>query len=118
MRKLKLEDLIIGKVVGLSKTVSAFLYEAVLNALLLNKHQSGIKIEVSGDYQEVFVLEWEGQLTDEISKNWSDKKETVEYAATAIAFLLLDKLTDYCFFSRAAQDDLADYLLNKNVEFR
>lgn len=113
MRKLYLENLIDGKVKGLSKSVSAFLFEAVTVALYLNKHQSGITLNVEGTYQEDFQIFWKTTPTEEILKNWTDKKETVEYASTAIAFLLLEELTDYCFFGRAAQDDVADYLLNK-----
>jgi len=113
VRELHLEHLINGTIKGLSKSVSAFLYESVIVALYLNNHKSGIPLNIEGTYQETFLLNWTTIPTQKILKNWTDKKETVEYASTAIAFLLLDKLTDYVFFGRAAQDDVADYLLNK-----
>lgn len=113
MKRLYLEDLTNGNIKGLSKNVSAFLFEAAIVALYLNSHEPGVVLHIEGSFQESFQVYWKITPTQSILKNWNDKKETVEYASTAIAFLLLDKLTDYYFFGRAAQDETADYLLTK-----
>ncbi|MCB9264996.1 MAG: hypothetical protein H6558_08225 [Lewinellaceae bacterium] len=112
MKELRLEDLKNGKINGLSKNIGAFLFEAATVALFLNDHRPGIVLTIEGDYEETFQVFWEKEPTQDILNNWNDKRETVEYASTAIAFLLLDTLTEYCFFGRAAQEDIADYLLN------
>jgi len=38
-------------------------------------------------------------------------KEATEYGATAIAILLLRKLTEFQYFERMRQDEIGDYLI-------
>jgi len=58
VRKLHLEHLTNGTIKGLSKSVSAFLYEAGIVALYLNNHKSGVPLKIEGTYQETFLLNW------------------------------------------------------------
>ena len=60
MRQLNLDILKQG-LPGFSKTIGAYLAEAALVCLEENKHQSGVLIEITGDFQETFEIIWTGK---------------------------------------------------------
>lgn len=102
-----------GKITGLSFNVGSYLEEAARVCLFLNGHKSGVELKVLGDFVLSFKLIWKDSVEEKILKNWQDEKEAVEYYATAIAILLIEELTEFTFWERVAQTDVADYLLNK-----
>lgn len=92
MKQINLDILSEEKIAGLSPTFGAFLAEAASVCFSLNKHKSGVVLQLTGDHKESIELIWSAQLTDDIIDSWKDKKEATEYAATAVAMLLIDHL--------------------------
>lgn len=110
MRQLNLDILKQG-LPGFSKTIGAYLAEAALVCLEENQHQSGVLIEITGDFQETFEIIWTGNIRSAVKDGWRDLKEAAEYGATAIAILLLKELTEFYYFERMRQDEIGDYLI-------
>ncbi len=115
MKKLNLDILKEG-LPGFSKTVGAFLAEAALVCLEQNNHQSGVLLEVTGEYTAIFEIVWTGNIDSVVKEGWRDIVETTEYGATAIAILLLRELTDFQYFERMRQDEIGDYLIKQSKE--
>jgi len=112
MKKLNLDILKEG-LPGFSKTVGAFLAEAALVCLEQNNHQSGVLLEVTGEYTAIFEIVWTGNIDSVVKEGWRDIVETTEYGATAIAILLLRELTDFQYFERMRQ---ISGIWNENAE--
>lgn len=112
MKNLYLDNLKDG-VPGITNAIGTFLAEAAGYCLDAQGHQSGVVLKVIGDFEADFSLHWTGVIDDKIKKAWADEKEATEYAATAIAILLVHELTDYFISKRLRQGDRADYFLEK-----
>lgn len=56
---------------------------------------------------------WSGTLAKEVEETYNDELDLVEYAATAIAILLVMELTDYSSVKRAQKGTKGDYWLGK-----
>ena len=81
---------------------------------MFNEKRSSVEcsiIKVEGDYEIVFELSWSDDMTEQMQKSWNDQREVTEYGATAIAALLLQKLTNYEILGRAKQEEGIDYYL-------
>lgn len=112
MRRLNLDILKTGIPV-ISKKMGAFLAEAAAICLTLNGYQSGVQLKVDGEIEEIFVIEWNDKITQEILNSWNDAKEATEFGATALALLILLETTDFTYFVRAIQGTGIDYWLGK-----
>jgi len=88
MRKLNLDDLKAGQP-GLSVRMAETMVEAAIICLVLNGHQSGVVLKVEGDQEELFQLLWSDKIDQQKINTWKDRKEAVEYGASAIGILLL-----------------------------
>jgi hypothetical protein len=75
-----------------------------------------VKLDVSGDWNEKFVVEWQRVATEEVGKSWNDEQELTEYAAMGVAVILARELTGYTDFKRARKGDGMDFWLGKNDE--
>ncbi len=115
MRKLNL-DILKNGLPGFSKTVGSFLAEAALVCLELNKHSTGVSLEISGDFEETFHVSWTGTITSSVKEGWKDVKEATEYGASALAILLIKELTPFQYFERMNQDEIGDYLIKTSKE--
>ncbi len=93
--------------------MGAFLAEAAMVCLEKNGHQSGVRLKVTGDFQETFEVIWSGKVDTIIDGTWKDQKEATEFGATGIALLLMDKLSEYHTFERSKGDSF-DFYLKKN----
>jgi hypothetical protein len=61
---------------------------------------------------------WESEITEQILAAWDNEDETIEFAACAIAILLILKLTPYTIVRRARKGEGVDYWLSdKNAEY-
>ncbi len=99
----------------ISLVFGALFSEAAAVCLTTMGHKPGVRLHVEGDYQAEFQLDW----TQEIGKTeisvWKDLKEAAEYAATAIALLLVAELTDFSVFKRNNQNQVADFDMIKHT---
>lgn len=110
MRKIHLDSLKIG-LPGISPAAGTFLAEAAAYSLHVQGHRSGIILEVEGDFNDQFIIEWTDKIDNQVLNTWKDHNEAVEYAATAIAILLLLKFTNFVIAERSFQHGIGDYIL-------
>jgi len=101
---------------GISPTVGMFLAEAAAYSFHAQGHKSGVILNVVGDFEEKFIITWSNVVNEQIIATWKDHVEAVEYAATAIAVLLLLEFTDYVIKERSFQKGIGDYILSKKGE--
>ncbi|MGB0930559.1 MAG: hypothetical protein ACPGVB_07275 [Chitinophagales bacterium] len=112
MKKLDLDKLKTGIPV-ISKKIGAFLAEAAAICLHMNGYQTGVKLTVEGEIEEIVTIEWNDKITDDVLNSWNDAREATEFGATALAILLLLDYTDFTHFIRAYQGTGIDYWLGK-----
>lgn len=110
MRILNLNTLLDG-ISGITPIFGKFLWEAVVFCFIKMEHDSGVSLEIIGHKEENIKIKWEGELEEDTKKTWNDDQELTEYAATAIALLLVLKLTNYTHFKRAQKGTRGDYWL-------
>lgn len=102
---------------GITKTVGQFLWEAAVVCLEGNGHRPGARLNVFGEHETAFELEWSALEDENALRFWSDNNESVEYGATAIAVLVIMELTSFSNFQKLPQNESADYLIlsKKNI---
>jgi len=115
MRKLHIDQLTQG-ISGVTPIFGKFLWETVLFCLQKKGHVSGVILNISGNRKEKIALNWSGLLDNKVTTTYNDETELVEYAATAIAILLILELTDYTVLKRAQKGEKGDYWLGKKDE--
>ena len=76
-------------------------------------HSSGVNLMVSGNKTKTIEIIWTGQLSQNVTATYNDEQDLTEYAATAMAILLVLKLTDYTHLKRAQKGSKGDYWLGK-----
>jgi hypothetical protein len=105
-------DLLVEETPALSKNVGNYLSEAAVYCLNKNHHRAGTVLEVSGITFKKFAVRWTEAVDKSVERSWGDSKEAVEYGATALAFLILRKLTNYTIIERSFQGTGFDYWLS------
>lgn len=115
MRTLYLDNLKEG-IPGLSENYGAFIAEAAALCFESYGHQSGVILEVLGDYEQTVSLHWTNVINQRVKKSWKDANEAVEYAATAVAILLVREFTSFDLLERAIQTMKVDYWLENNLK--
>ena len=100
---------------GITAAIGAYLAEAAAYCLDAQGHQSGVILKVVGEYEEEFALIWTDVVDEQVKRAWADEVEATEYAATAIAILLILELTELLISQRSNQTNRTDYfLIDKN----
>lgn len=94
MNTLNLDDLRTN-ITGISETWISCYIEAAKVALIKNGHKSGIPIKVIGDFEDVFLVEWLDDLSQETIDSWKNDHDIAEFGAIAIALLLIQRFTDF-----------------------
>lgn len=89
----------------------ASIAQACLICLENQRHVSGVRLRVQGDFVSTFRLLWSTQVTEAERRYWSDLAEATEHAATGIAILLIRALTGYTVIERARKGTGFDWWL-------
>src|SRR5207249_3420403 len=77
---------------------------------------SGVELEVTGDYNGVFSIAWQGDVTEQMRRAWRDEETATEYGACGIAILLIEELTGYTVIEQASRGHGIDYWLGDRIE--
>jgi len=112
MKKINLNQLKRG-ISGVTTAFGEFLWETLVYCLMKMGHKSGVHLIVSGNKKEKFEVTWSGKLNKEVATTYNDELDLAEYAATAMAILLVLKLTDYTHLKRAQKGTKGDYWLGR-----
>ena len=115
MRKINLNQLKQG-ISGITATYGEFLWETLVYCLVKMGHESGVHLVVLGNKKTKLELTWSGKLNKEVAATYNDELDLAEYGATAMAILLVLKLTDYTYLKRAQKGSRGDYWLGKKDE--
>lgn len=96
---------------ALSEPVGGSLIEACMICLEDQDHKSGTQIEITGDFNTVFSIVWEGNVTPRMLRSWYFEDDATEDAAYGIAVLLMEALTGYTAIERAGKGSGVDFWL-------
>ena len=103
---------------GVSPALGMAHLEACLVCLDDQKHYSGITLNLEGDFKAQFDLNWDIEVTHQMRHSWNDAEVTTEWGAYAIAFLLIEHLTDFTVIRKSRKGTGFDYWLgNKDDQF-
>ncbi len=78
-------------------------------------HVSGVRLEhYQNDDLHLFEVRWHGQVTEHLRRSYRDQNKTTDFAACAIALLLVRELTEYQAIEQSAVGTTIDYYLIPN----
>lgn len=76
-------------------------------------HSRGVELQVIGHIRKRYIPDWPA-VTEQTRRAWMEKKEAVEYGATAIAVLLSKEDLGYLAVERALIRTSIDYWLGQS----
>ena len=110
MDELNLEDLISGKIPGISQRLGDSLAEAGGVCLESEGHAQGVQLTVRGDVSNRYSVRWH-PVDAQARRAWGDAEEATENGAAGIAALLVEKELPYTVIRRARRGHGFDYWL-------
>ena len=114
--KIILEELCYG-CPGLTPEQGASHRQAALVCLDSQKHTQCVSCEIKSlkETNSVLQLCWKGEVTEQMRRGWSDRREATENGAAGLAILVMLKFTDYTVLRRTDidKDSGIDYWLSK-----
>ena len=96
---------------AISKSIGQYLAEGGAFCFEANGHKPGVALKVEGDYPETIELSWSNVVDSQVARAWNDSQEATEYGATAVAIVILSKLTPYTIIERSFKGTGFDYWL-------
>lgn len=96
---------------GITTAIGNYLLENCMVSLHASGHADGIAMPVNGILDEMFMLRWDGKVTDQMTRSYQDDVETTEQGAVCISVLLATHLTDYTVIERSWRGTGIDYWL-------
>lgn len=115
-RKLFLKDL--GKgLPGLSSYAGMSKAEACGVCLQEQNHSNGVLYEVTGVFQENFIIEWD-KVGHQAFCTWHDREEATEEGAVALAILVILKCSNYTIIKRSRKKTGVDYWLGNGANMK
>lgn len=96
---------------GITPAIGNYLYENCLVSLNQSGHTSGTELHLDGLREETCQLYWDGQITDQMTRSYTDDTETTEQGAVCISVLMAKRLTDYTVIERSWRGTGIDYWL-------
>jgi len=94
---------------GLSPGRNMFMGECAA-ACLNVKHKSGVRLQVDGDFNEQFELNWDN-LSDQQHRSLKDLIEDTEHGACGIAIMVVSQISGKTVVERAVRGTGFDYWL-------
>lgn len=71
-----------------------FVLDATSFCLAKNNHHAGVIVAISGYIIDSLQMTWEA-MTDEMKNTYNSPNKATEYGAEGIAFVIIDRFTDY-----------------------
>lgn len=109
-RIINLDDLK-NETTGITSVYGASLAEAAVVCLDEQNHQSGVHLQVDGDYNHKFPLIWSHQVSSLMRRTWYDRDFTTEQGAYGIAILLIINITNLAVAARSWRGTGFDFWL-------
>lgn len=98
---------------GITPVIGAFYMEAAIVSLIKSGFQSGVILEVYGDFSETFIIEWKSELTPLQINSWKEEKHYHSAGAVALSLLLVQELLNFTIFEEGTIGTGIDYWLGK-----
>lgn len=112
MRKLNL-DILRNGLPGISPTRGAFYREAVIVGLSKQGFDSGVILNISGEFEEDIIIEWTNDIDKSIIKSWKDEFQIANFGAVGIALLLMTELLYFKNFEEGTIGTGIDFWISK-----
>lgn len=111
MRKINVDKLKTG-ISGITLATSTFYHEAVLIALIQNKHESGVILKLEGTFKESIQLTWKSQVSVLMLRAWQNQIDVANFAAVGLSLLLVCELTEFKSFETGIIGTGIDYWMS------
>lgn len=98
---------------GITPVIGAFYMEAAIVSLMKKGFQSGVKLKIDGAFTEIFILEWETNLTPLQLNSWKEENHYHSAGAVALSLLLIKELLGFTIFEEGTIGTGIDYWLGK-----
>lgn len=110
--RLRLMEIIDRTIHGVTKVQAAQHAEACLICFDYHRHSNGVELLLLNDRsKEVICLDWEDTVNEHMRRSWGDMQDATEFAAVAIAILIVLNRTQYTVIERAVKGTGFDYWL-------
>jgi hypothetical protein len=110
-QKLTLESLSVGIPVIPEEAVG-FYKQNFMVCFYENGHKSGVSLTVSYDnLDSVFQIFWTGDITEDLLRAYRETKRCTDFAACAIALILVRELTEFTAVEQSCIGTTIDYYL-------
>lgn len=78
-------------------------------------HESGVQLRVvyNDDPDLLVAVRWDGDVTQQLIRAYGDKKKAADFAACAIALLLIRELTEFTAVEQSSIGTTVDYYLSR-----
>jgi hypothetical protein len=83
-----------------------------------NGHTSGVSMEVNSlNHKSTFSFSWAGEVSDQLQKSLQDENKASDFAACAIALLLIRETSSYTAVEQSVTGTTIDYYLTEQGRF-
>ena len=113
-RHIQLEDLE-SMAPAIDSVWAAFLKANCIVSLVSHSHASDVSMwTVFPDEEGPIAIRWENTLPPEAMRKYRDKNKRTDFAACAIALLVMPEMTGYKAIEQSATGDRIDYYLSRD----
>lgn len=105
-------DGLVERIPAVPSVAGAFFALACRVCLDSQGHGSGVALQTEMPHgSETMQLHWQESVTERDRRGMQDERKTTDFGACAIAFLFVDRYTDYTPYEQSATGDTIDYYL-------
>lgn len=113
---LSLDTLAIG-IPALTNALASVYKEACIVCLSRYSHRTGVLMQVQNrDVAQQSILNWNGEMTDDLSRSYVDQNKTTDFAACGIALLLVRETTEFTAIEQSNTGTTIDYYLGPKTD--
>ena len=116
VRNLVIESLAEG-IPAITQASVGFYKESCMVCFHNQSHKTGVKLRVShNNSNQAFKIQWSGDVTDKLLKSYADLGRATEFAACAIALLLIRDTTEFTAIEQSVRGTTIDFYLGSKSE--
>lgn len=107
-------DILVSGLPGISATRGAFYREATIVGLKKQGFDSGVVLQVEGEFQELCQLIWTEDVSKTVVNSWRDEVQIANFGAVGIALVLMVHFLDFQSFEEGIIGTGIDFWLSRN----
>src|SRR5579864_6085092 len=110
--RIELHQTLTSGMPGLEPFLGGTLANAAAVCLDCNKHASGVRLTVSGEYRRQIEVCWDGP-TEQVRRSYADLQEATELGAAGVAIAALNRFAGFVVMQRSRKGTGFDYWISR-----